>query len=173
MWVRDEARVEPYDWTADPPQREYDSFFKAFASGQLASIHWTHYAHCVAAIYVECARLTGQNNYSLPALIQRHNLSTGTADTSSSGYHHTITLCYIELVSRFVAAFSTKTSLPVPTQLFLKTRLARPDLLLQFYSSSVLLSGEARKAWVDPDIRPLYNEYEIAGLLRAATPPIV
>jgi hypothetical protein len=85
------------------------------------------------------------------------NESHDTINSATSGYHETITRVYV----RLLAAFSKRyMGIPLAERLAcpLDGALADRTILLAFYSSSRLMSAEARLGWVRPDVAPIALE---------------
>ena len=87
--------------------------------------------------------------------IRRLNLVHGTANSSTRGYHETITVAFLRLSAQFLAACPVVMPLEARVDKLLGSPLAQPDVLLQFYSRKLLMSARARKRWVEPDVAPL------------------
>lgn len=168
-WRHADPRKGPFDWSKPATPRDIGDFFAAFRDGQLASIHWTHDAHCVAAIYAEFIRRYHGIEHDLTPLIRAHNEATGTANTASSGYHHTITLFYVGLIRAFVGALPERIDISEAVTVFLRTHLADRELPLRYYSRTRLFDALARATWVEPDLRPLDHVGEVEAAMRDAS----
>src|SRR5262245_12783295 len=110
---------------------------------------WTHRAHlAVAAAYLtehpfEVALSRIRDN------IQAYNRTCGDAD----GYHETITVFFLRLVSNFLKTDRDNRSLAAAVdQLFLHCDMTTP---LEYYSHERLWSPDARRQWIEPDLKPL------------------
>lgn len=116
----------------------------------LPKINWTHAAHFATALWlIE----TGAGS-TVPAVIRAYNESIGVANTDNSGYHETITQASMRAAGTFRNARKHLPLFRVCNDL-LVSYLGRSDWLLIYWSREVLFSIEARKEWVEPDIRPL------------------
>jgi hypothetical protein len=116
----------------------------------LPKINWTHAAHFATALWlIE----TGAGS-TVPAVIRAYNDSIGVANTDNSGYHETITQASMRAADTFRNARKHLPLFRVCNDL-LVSYLGRSDWLLIYWSREVLFSIEARKVWVEPDIRPL------------------
>lgn len=127
----------------------------AFLAGTLPREQWTHAAHlCVGAWHVhhlgESAALD-----TLRLGIRKLNTLHGTRNTSTSGYHETITVAYVRLIAAFFASFGAEVSLEQRVSALLDSPLAERTALFRFWTKSRLMSPEARAAWVPPDLSPL------------------
>ena len=69
------------------------------------------------------------------------------------GYHETITLFWLRVVSNFVADHRAS-SLPATANALID-RCNNKDLIQQYYSDELLATDKAKAEWVEPDLRPL------------------
>ena len=83
-----------------------------------------------------------------------HFEATGGANTDSSGYHETITQASIRAASAFLSATASQ-PLFVTCNSLMRSHLGEPDWLLEYWTRERLFSVEARRVWVEPDIRGL------------------
>jgi hypothetical protein len=110
---------------------------------------WTHRAHlAVATVYL--------TQYTFPdALarirqnIQAYNRTCGDPD----GYHETITVFFLTLASRFLAANRDSTSLAHTVESLVDRFDAKTPL--EYYSADLLSSPAAKKRYIEPDLKPL------------------
>lgn len=114
---------------------------------------WTHAAHFAAAFWV-LRRPDMNAERDMPKLIRAYNLATGVANTDTSGYHETITLASVRAARRFLAERPEKPLHEALNEL-MASRFGRSDWLLEYWSKPVLFSVMARRAWIDPDLKPL------------------
>ncbi len=111
---------------------------------------WTHAAHFAAALWL----LETNAAAAMPAFIRSYNEPIGGANTDTSGYHETITLASLHAARVFRAARPHLPLFEVCNEL-LTSHLGKSDWLLMHWSRDKLFSTEARKCWVDPDLKPL------------------
>ena len=115
----------------------------------LVKSKWNHAAHFAAYLsLIEQGR-----GSSLPATIRAYNESVGVANTDTSGYHETITQAFMRAASAFRAKHSHLPLYQVCNEL-MASSLGRSDWLLVYWSRDILFSTEARKFWVEPNLRP-------------------
>jgi len=138
---------------------DLDNLADRFQRCTISKPEWTHPVHLqVGAWHVhrfgaeESARLLRNG-------IRRLNDHHATPNSDMRGYHETITIAYVRLISAFLAAQNAPIELAV--EHMLASELAAKGHLLKFYSQPllmsvlVLMSVLARKEWVEPDIAPL------------------
>lgn len=116
---------------------------------------WTHAAHLAAAAWLLAARPDLDAEQVMPGIIRAYNEATGTANTDTGGYHHTITLASLRAVRDFLARLPAGTPLNVACEHLLSSPYGNKAWLLEFWTAEVLFSSNARRAWVPPDRAPL------------------
>ena len=86
--------------------------------------------------------------------IQRYNASKGIPTTPTGGYHETLTVASMQLIAEYLAN-ADRTLGEEQLVAGLIERFPSSTVLLEFYSRDRLLSVEARRAWLEPDLKPL------------------
>ena len=138
-----------------PDSSDLDELAARFTAGTIPAEEWTHLAHLRVGAWhvhqlgmeVALARLrTG---------IRRLNQAHGTVNSTSHGYHETITAAYVHFIAQFLASCPFEMPFESRVEELLSSTVAQPDFLLCFYSREVLMSPRARKQWVEPDLAPL------------------
>jgi hypothetical protein len=126
-----------------------------FEGCTLPKEQWTHEAHFIMAFWY-CLQ------YPLPAAVQKirqgikaYNVSVGGQNTDSTGYHETITLFYIKTISAYIISKGVTEFAGGQVELLVQQPFIAKDYALQFYSKALLTSKEARKTWMQPDLKPL------------------
>jgi len=115
---------------------------------------WTHAAHFATTLWLLECRPEFDISRELPAVIRAYNEATGGANTDTSGYHETITQASIRAARAFLSCAPSE-PLFVTCNALMHSRLGRSDWLLEYWTRTRLFSVEARRAWLEPDIRPL------------------
>ena len=113
---------------------------------------WTHAAHFAAALWL----LRDRGDAALremPPLIRAYNESTGVPNTDTGGYHETITLASLRLARKWLSE-RPETPLHEALDELLASPHGRSDWPLAYWSRELLFSLPARRAWIDPDVRP-------------------
>lgn len=116
---------------------------------------WSHAAHCAAAIYFMLERPEIELGRRMPLIIRSYNVATGVENTQDSGYHETITQLYLKVIRQFLCVVSNDMALYEIVNFFMCSPFCKLDYLLLFYSRSRLFSKQARRQFVEPDLRPL------------------
>ena len=115
---------------------------------------WTHAAHFAATLFLMRERPDFDLIRELPRTIWRYNEATGRTNTDTEGYHETITKFYIEAIGVFLRRIPAGTKLGAAFDLLMASRFGARDFALDYYSKDVLQSVEARRVWVEPDLKP-------------------
>ena len=132
---------------------EIDRIGRGLLNRSLPKSEWTHAAHFAAAAWL--LRRPGSDAMrDMPGLIRAYNEATGVANTDTTGYHETITLCSLRAASAWLAE---RAGLPLHEVLntLLASKYGRSDWLLAYWTKPVLFSVAARRGWVAPDLQPL------------------
>jgi hypothetical protein len=139
---------------ADETEAELSALAAAFESCSLSKAEWSHRAHLLVGMWY-AGRLPA--DAALDAMrtgLRRLNASHGAPTTPAGGYHETITRAYMRLISRFVREDVKEDGWAARSERLL-ARHGERDHLLHYYSRERLMSPEARRGWVEPDLRPL------------------
>lgn len=139
--------------SAFPDDSALERIGRGLLDRSLPKREWTHAAHFAAAFWI-LHEPTLDALRDTPKLIRAYNEATGVANTDSTGYHETITLASIRAARAWLAA---RPGVPLHAALneLLASPYGRSDWLLAYWSHPVLFSVPARRAWVDPDVKPL------------------
>jgi len=133
-------------------RESFDAFAKAWEAGQLPKAGWTHEAHvAMGACYV--IRYGEAAVAELRQGIKRHNAAVGTLDTSTSGYHETLTCFWTGVVSRLVKGLSDPW---LAARRAVETVGHARDLHRLYYSFDVVRDAKARASFVPADLEGPY-----------------
>jgi hypothetical protein len=113
---------------------------------------WTHEAHLAATTYLILNHPQIDLDAVLPGLIRRYNESVGGVNDDTQGYHETITRAYQRGVRLFLEEADTGRPIHELVNELLMSPMGRRDWPLRFWSKERLMSVEARRGWVAPDL---------------------
>ena len=130
-----------------------DALAQAFIQGSLPRSAWTHEAHLIVALWHLTQYSVDEATCLLRARIINYNKAVGTENSGNSGYHETLTLFWIWVISQYLV--TRKGNLGELTHTFIHSKYADRKLALSFYNKSTIFSVSARARWVEPDLRPL------------------
>lgn len=136
-----------------PAVTETERIARALIDRTLPKGEWTHEAHLRAGLWHVHEHGPFVALDLLRERISSYNDSVGTANGDSSGYHETITRFYVVVIDRFLATVDRSDLDELASQLIAQYGDRR--LLLHHYSEKRLFSTVARRAWIEPDLRPI------------------
>jgi hypothetical protein len=129
---------------------EIESFIRAFEDCSLPKSEWTHDRHLVMALWYLRRHHRDEATRRIRNGIQRYNQAKG----NLTGYHETITRAWIAVIERLLCMRDRTLPDSVLAEELLQ-ECGEKNYLLRFYSKERLLSDEARRGWVDPDLAPI------------------
>ena len=123
-----------------------------FENKTLPKEQWTHKEHlAVAFVQIDKYKSIAKALAYMRTNIKEYNISVGTNNTESSGYHETLTIFWLKIVYEY---YLTKNNIVIEEiyKSFIKTILASTKLPTKFYSKDLLFSKSARQIWTEPDL---------------------
>jgi len=121
----------------------------------LPRAEWTHEAHLAATTYLLLKRPDIDLDTRLPDIIRSYNESVGGVNDDTQGYHETITRTFLHGVRLFLAEADRDEPVHEIVNDLLLSPMGRRDWPLRFYSRERLFSVEARRHFIEPDLRAL------------------
>ena len=127
---------------------------RALIDRTLPKGEWTHEAHLRAGLWhvIEHGPFVALD--LLRERISCYNDRIGTANTDTTGYHETITRFYVVVIDRFLSSVDRSSDLDVLAGQLI-AQYGDRRLMLHHYSEKRLCSTVARRAWIEPDLRPI------------------
>ena len=126
----------------------------AFVDRTLPKAAWTHETHLKVGLWHVARWGEAEALAKLRKGIRALNEAHGVENTTTGGYHETITRFYVWRLARFLEGEGAGLGLDEASVLLLERHGGR-DLPLRHWSRERLFSPEARAAWVEPDLAPL------------------
>jgi hypothetical protein len=133
---------------------EIETIGRGLLDRTLPKTVWTHAAHFAATLWLLQYRPDVELSKDMPGFIRGYNESIGGANTDTSGYHETITQASIRAARAFLAEVPER-PLFVTVNALMQSRLGESDWLLEYWTRSRLFSIEARRGWMEPDLKEL------------------
>ena len=121
----------------------------------LPRVEWTHAAHFAAALWLMRYRPELDAAQTMPGLIRGYNESVGGVNNDTSGYHETITQASLRAARGVLDAYPPDMPVFRIANALLASNLANPNWLLEYWSRDRLMSVEARRNWLEPDLKSL------------------
>jgi len=134
---------------------EVNELIHQFETCQLPKEKWTHEAHFVMALWYCSHQPLPFAIQAIKEGIKRFNLSVGGTNTDDSGYHETITFFYTRLIIDYILQDDPCRSFDEKLPSFLQQPFLSKDFPLRYYTRELLMSKDARKTWIPPDIQSL------------------
>ena len=131
---------------------EIEHLGEGLIARSLAKEEWTHEAHLGATTYLLLKRPDIDVDAQLPGLIRRFNESVGGVNSDTEGYHETITRAFLRGVRLFLSEADPAEPLHELVNQLLLSPMGRRDWPLRFWSKERLMSVEARRHFVEPDL---------------------
>ncbi|QDC38153.1 hypothetical protein [Sphingobium fuliginis] len=134
---------------------EIERIASGFCARTLPKEEWTHGAHFATALWLMLRRTDMLAERDMPGMIAAYNESMGGVNSDSAGYHETITMASLKAARAVLAGLPRE---PSPAEAFaalMRSPMADKDWLFAYWSRERLMSTEARRRWVEPDLTPL------------------
>jgi hypothetical protein len=138
--------------TTDP---DIERLALAMIDCNLPKAEWTHAGHFAAALWLLRHRPELAAPEAMRGLIMRYNAATGTPNTDTGGYHHSITIASLGAAAWHLAAHAPAAPLHAVLAALMASPQGRSDWLLAYWRRETLFSVAARRDWVAPDLAAL------------------
>jgi hypothetical protein len=129
------------------------------AAGVLDRTHpypeWTHAAHVAAALWLLRHPNVLRRHGGIEPIIRGYNEAVGVPNSDTRGYHATITIASLRATAHALAQAAPDAPLAPILAALLASPLGRSRWLLAHWSEPRLMSVEARRGWLEPDLAPL------------------
>ncbi len=135
-------------------EAEIKSLIAGFENCSLPRSEWNHQAHLTIALWYLNLFDEQEAINRVRQGILRYNQAIGIKTTKDGGYHETLTLFWVRMVSHYLSVNEEKISIP-ETVIAIHDTYKDKYLPFQYYSRDLLMSWEARSGWVEPDLKPL------------------
>lgn len=126
-----------------------------FIDRSLPKAEWTHAGHFAAALWLLRHRPELAHPDAMRTLITGYNEATDTANSDTSGYHHTITVASLRAAAQHLEGHAPNTPISMVLESLMASNLGDHNWLLTYWNKDTLFSTDARKAWVEPDLAAL------------------
>ena len=133
---------------------EIENLVREFEACSLPRARWTHHAHLTVGLWYLVRNSEREATRKIRSGIKRYNKASGIKTTRTSGYHETITIFYIRVISKFLEGANADCNLAVLANDLIE-KCGDKNLPLSYYSRERLMSAEARARWVEPDLKAL------------------
>jgi hypothetical protein len=132
---------------------EDETFLARFEAAEIPLEEWNHRAHLrVAWTYLRRHGLEAGTDH-MRAGILRFNAAKGIEDGLDHGYHETLTVAWLRILDAMIKAHGAEES--ATAFLDRHTELHSKALLRLYYTKDRILSWDAKRRFVEPDLAPL------------------
>jgi hypothetical protein len=124
-----------------------------FEAATLPDWAWTHEAHLICALSILSRFGIEQAPSEMKKRILKYNEAVGKINSDTSGYHETVTYFWLKAIwERLSVDGKVNFDQATLDDLLSNIDLAYRNLFLKSYSEKLILSVEARKNYVEPDL---------------------
>jgi hypothetical protein len=124
-----------------------------FEAATLPDWAWTHEAHLICALSILSRFGIEQAPSEMKKRILKYNEAVGKINSDTSGYHETVTYFWLKAIwERLSVDGKINFDQATLDDLLSNIDLAYRNLFLKSYSEKLILSVEARKNYVEPDL---------------------
>ena len=134
---------------------EMERIATGFCARTLPKEEWTHLAHFATALWLMLRRPDLVPERDMPGMIAAYNESLGGVNSDTAGYHETITQASLRAARAVLAALPEGVTPGAAFAALMASPMAGKDWLFAYWSRERLMSAEARRAWVAPDLKSL------------------
>lgn len=134
--------------------QEINNIVEAFSQKQLPKTKWNHTAHIIVALWHNWHFDFEEAFEKVKAKIIEYNISVGTVNSETSGYHDTLTKFWMLHTKSYLDRGHFDT-LNEALNKFLNSEESNKDLPLKYYSKELLFSKKCRLKWESSDIASL------------------
>jgi hypothetical protein len=133
---------------------EVERIARGLIDRTLPKAQWNHRAHFAAALWLLEHPDVLARSGGMGPIIRAYNESTGVTNTGTSGYHETITQASLRGAAA-VRAESPGEPLGRVIDTLMAGELGDKRWPFAYWSEARLMSVDARRHWVEPDLAPL------------------
>ncbi|MEM9325506.1 MAG: hypothetical protein AAGA85_07615 [Bacteroidota bacterium] len=133
---------------------EVELLVAQFEAGTYPAASWTHTSHVVMGLWYLFHFPVGEACRKIKQGIRDYNVSQGGINSETEGYHETITELYIQTLVRYLSRLEALEFDEVLSSLKDEPFMDKA-FPFQFYSQKRLMSTEARREWIEPDLQPV------------------
>jgi len=128
------------------------AMIRDFELGIYPKEKWSHQAHFIMAFWYCYHKPIPEAIRSIKEGIKHYNVSVGGHNTADAGYHETITVFFTRQVIGFLSQAADAADIDSLLEELLAQPFLEKDHMLNYYKKETLMSREARKQWVEPDL---------------------
>jgi len=131
--------------------QEIEILISQFEARTLPKSSWTHQAHLTTGMFYLYRYSFYEALCIMKAKIITYNEASGGVNSSTGGYHETLTIFWLKTLEKFLVERRHESLFEI-CNAFLESSLSSKELPFQFYPREKLLSVEARATWIAPEV---------------------
>ena len=135
---------------------EIETLVIQFENRTLPKSLWTHEAHLTVGMHYLYRFNFFEALCYMKSNIITYNVASGGANTSTGGYHETLTVFWLKVLEKFLNERRDQPLYKICND-FIESPFAKKDLPATYYSKEKLFSIEARSMWLEVNIEELKN----------------
>lgn len=129
--------------------QEIQSLVNQFESNVLPISQWTHQAHLTVGLYYLRNNTFHESLCLIRANIITYNVATGGINSTTRGYHETLTVFWLKVLAEFLEKQKSEPLFKVCNS-FMESPLSSRELPFQYYTKEKIFSIEARASYIGP-----------------------
>lgn len=134
-------------------EEEFEFVIENFNNKTLPKQKWTHNAHLIVALWHNSNFAFEEALGLVRSKIKEYNSAIGTPNTENSGYHETLTIFWMISTNNFLIT-QTENNLVESLNNYITINSIK-NLPLDYYDKELLLSPEARKRWINGNLKSI------------------
>ena len=134
-------------------KEEVGFIVKEFNNKTLSKSHWNHEAHIIIALWHNAIYDFDTALDFVKSKIKAYNEIVGTPNTDDSGFHETLTIFWMIFTKNYLLKNSDE-ELHTTINHFLQAH-ADKAIPLDYYSKDILFSTEARRIWINGNLKKI------------------
>ncbi|MCC6727178.1 MAG: hypothetical protein IT258_21925 [Saprospiraceae bacterium] len=138
------------------PLADAERLIAGFNACTLPKEEWTHEAHLIGGLWM-LSQFGDKALDEMRTRIKRFNESVGGVNDDQNGYHETLTVFWLWALREMFADDDGKLywNQDAVDDIIFDETLADRNLWAEFYSKERMMSVEARRQYVAPDLKPM------------------
>lgn len=138
------------------PIAEAEKLIAGFTNCTLPKEEWTHEAHLMTGLYL-LAKYGNEALGEMRTRLLRYNESVGGVNDDHNGYHETMTVFWLWILREVFADENgvVHWNQDALDDLLFDENMAERNIWVEYYSKERMMSVEARRTFVEPDVQEM------------------
>lgn len=135
-------------------KEDIKSLVTRFSDKTLPKSNWNHEAHLIIGLWHHINHDFDTALAMMKSKIKGYNIAVGTLNTDDAGYHESLTIFWMIHMKNYILNNSSLDINSI-TNRFLRSQESQKEVSLKYYSKNVLFSKQARKSWINGDLKKI------------------